>query len=100
VKDPRHAADFLKGILREVGTKSSRARFDDALERVLGADAKSHLQVTGFRAGRLYVEVDSAPLYAELVGFRREEIRLACNEILAPEQIGEIVFRMGGTGHV
>ena len=100
MKDPKHAADFLKGILKDVGSKASRARFSDALEQVLGPVTSEHVQVTGFRAGRLYVEVDSAPLYAELIGFRREALRQACNEILAPEQIGEIVFRMGGTGHV
>lgn len=100
MKDPKHAGDFLKGILKDVGTKAGRARFADALEKVLGPTTSKHVHVTGFRSGRLHVEVDSAPLFAELTGFRREEIRRACNEILAPEQIGEIVFRMGGTGHV
>ena len=100
MKEPRHAADFLKQILKDVGTRAGRARFVEALETVLGAETSAHVRVTGFKGARLYVEVDSAPLFAELTGFRREEIREACNEILKPEQIGEIVFRMGGTGHV
>ena len=97
---PRHAGDLLKGILKELGSTASRTRFAEALEAVLGPELTSHVHVTGFRGGRLYVEVESSPLHAELTGFRREEIRQRCNEILKPEQIGEIVFRMGGTGHV
>ncbi|MDA0372337.1 MAG: DciA family protein [Planctomycetota bacterium] len=98
--DPKHAATFLKGVLSEVGTKASRVRFKDALEHAVGERTAKHLEVVGFRGGRLYVAVDSAPLYAEMIGFRRDSIRKACNEFLAPEQIGEIVFRMGGTAHV
>lgn len=99
MKDPKHAAGFLKDVLKEVGTKASRARFRDALENAVGPEAARHAHVTGFRGGRLYVEVDSAPLFAEWSSFRREEIRESCNQFLSPEKIAEIVFRMGGTGH-
>ena len=104
MKQPKHAGDLLKGILKAVGSKASRARFTIALEKALGPELASHAHVTGFRGGRLYVEVDSSPLFAEWTAFRREEIRAACNEILKTEnengeQIAEIVFRMGGTGH-
>ncbi len=104
MKQPKHAGELLKGILKEVGTKASRARFTAALDTALGPELAEHAEVTGFRRGRLYVEVDSAPLFAEWTAFRREEIRSACNEALRNqkedgEQIAEIVFRMGGTGH-
>ncbi len=53
-----------------------------------------------FRQAKLVVEVDSSPLYAELSGFRREEIRTRMNELLTNKKIAQITFRMGGTGHV
>ena len=43
----------------------------------------------------LIVEVDSAPLYAELKGFRCEEIRQAMNERLGGRKLGHISFRPG-----
>ncbi|MBK8980473.1 MAG: DUF721 domain-containing protein [Planctomycetes bacterium] len=97
---PKHAGDLLRSILRDVGAKSERRRFVEALQTAVGEELAAHLQVLGFRRGRLFVQVDSAPLLAELRGFRAEEIREACNRQLAPEQIAEIVFRMEGTGHV
>jgi hypothetical protein len=99
VKQPKHASDFLKGILKDVGSKASRARFTAALEHALGPELAEHAHVTGFRGGRLYVEVDSAPLFAEWTGFRQEQIREACNDYLDKEKVAQIVFRMGGTGH-
>jgi hypothetical protein len=56
--------------------------------------------VLGCRAGKLVVEVDSAPLYAELSGFRRDEIRLAINQLLPEQPVAQLTFRLGGTGHV
>jgi hypothetical protein len=99
VKQPKHAGDILKGILKDVGSKASRSRFSAALEHALGPELSKHARVTGFRGGRLYVEVDSAPLFAEWTAFRQEEIRQACNEKLDKEKVATIVFRMGGTGH-
>ena len=34
MRDPKHAGDLLKGILADVGSKASRARFADALRTV------------------------------------------------------------------
>lgn len=96
---PQAAGDLLRDLLREVGSKSERARYVDALRAAVGERLAEHVSVSGFRRGRLYVDVDSSPLYAELTGFRAEEIRIACNERLEDAPIAEIVFRMGGTGH-
>jgi hypothetical protein len=46
------------------------------------------------------LEVDSAPLFAELSAFRRDEIRLAINQLLPQQPIAQLTFRLGGTGHV
>ena len=52
----------------------------------------------GFRSGRLTIEVCSAPLYAELRGFRAEDLRSAMNERLENRKIARIEFRMGESG--
>lgn len=96
---PQQAGDLVRSLLRDVGSKASRRRFADALERAVGERIAPHVEVIGFRRGKLVVQVDSAPLCAELNGFRREEIRARCNEQLDKEQIAEIVFRMEGTAH-
>ena len=98
--EPKPIGDFLRDIVKQAGGGRSRRVYLDALEEILGPTLAPHCQILSCRAGKLVVEVDSAPLYAELVGFRRDEIRTRCNEILEPEQIAEIVFRMGGTAHV
>ena len=67
---------------------------------MIPACASTHCTVRGFRFFKLVVEVDSSPLYAELSGFRREEIRERMNEILTKRKVASITFRMGGTGHV
>jgi hypothetical protein len=54
----------------------------------------------GYRGGRLVVEVDQAPLFAELSAFRIDEVRCAMNRELQTVKIAKIVLRMGGTGHV
>ena len=98
--DPERVSDLLKGIIKAVKAESSRSDLSAALEQVLGPEQSPHCKVTGFRSGKLTVEVDSAPLYAELSGFRREEIRERINELLTKKKVAQITFRMGGTGHV
>ena len=98
--EPERVSDLLKGIIRDVKSESSRSDLSAALEQVLGPEQSQHCKVTGFRSGKLVVEVDSAPMYAELSGFRRDEIRERMNELLTKKQVALITFRMGGTGHV
>jgi hypothetical protein len=88
--DPRPAGDFLRDILKQAGTGKARRVYVEALEEILGADFAPHFQIFGCRKGRLVVELDSAPLFAELSGFRREEIR--------QRPIAQLTFRLGGTG--
>lgn len=98
--EPQRAGDFLRGILKQVGRGKERSAYNDALDRILSEAQRPHCQVVGCRGGKLVVEVDSAPLYAELIGFRREEIRLRINQLLPEQPIAQLTFRLGGTGHV
>ncbi len=100
MSEPRRAADLLKEVLRSAQTQTGRWELSNALANVLEPTEAEHCHVTGFRAGKLVIEIDSAPLYAELTGFRREAIRLAMNERLEKQRIAQLIFRMGGTGHV
>lgn len=98
--DPRPAGDFLREILRQAGRSKSRSSYNQALDQVLEPALRPHCQVVGCRSGRLVVEVDSAPLFAELSGFRREDLRLRINRLVPEQPIAQLTFRLGGTGHV
>lgn len=99
MSEPRKAGDFLRQIVREVGQKRTRDAYAQALDDVLSPAQRPHCQVIGFRDGKLTLEVDSAPLFAELSGFRKEELRLRINERVAAK-VAQLQFRLGGTGHV
>jgi hypothetical protein len=96
----RRPSDFLPGILKEFGTRARRAELRSALEQCLTPQQAELCRVTGFRAGRLTVEVDSAPLYAELSSFRTEDLRQQMNELVTKHKIAQIRFRLSGTRHV
>jgi hypothetical protein len=100
MSEPRKAGDFLAGIVKQIGRKRARDEFAQALDAVLPAAQRPHCEVMGFRDGKLTLEIDSAPLFAELSGFRREEIRTRINERLPGRQVAQLQFRLGGTGHV
>lgn len=98
--EPQKASDLLRDILAQAGRGKARNRFHAALDDVMSEAQRPHCQVLGFRGGKLVIEVDSAPLFAEFSGFRREELRLALNELLPEQPIAQLTFRLGGTGHV
>jgi hypothetical protein len=100
VSEPQRVGDLLKGIIRETGRRVSRSGAVRALDRLLTEDERQCCQVLSFRAGRLVVEVASAPLYAELSGFRRETLRTRINELLPDQKVAVLQFRLGGTAHV
>lgn len=93
MRDPKKPSDFLGRILRDAKTLATRSETQRALDEVLGEEMAAHCRIAGMSAGKLIVDVDSAPLYAELRGFRCEEIRLAMNERLDGRQLGHISFR-------
>ena len=98
--EPRPAGDFLRDILQQAGKSKSRRVFHEALDQILSPTLRPHCQIVGCRAGKLVIEVDSAPLYAELSGFRRDEIRLRINQLVPNQPIAQLTIRLGGTGHV
>ncbi|MEO6595080.1 MAG: DciA family protein [Planctomycetota bacterium] len=100
VTEPQRAGDFLRDIMRQAGRSKTRSVYNEALDTILSSSHRPHCQIVGCRGGRLVVEVDSAPLFAELIGFRREEIRLRINQLLPEQPIAQLTFRLGGTGHV
>lgn len=97
---PRSVGDFLPSLLRDLGHKRKRLELQEALEHAVGATAAPSCHVAGLRAGRLVVEVASAPLFAELRGFRADEVRQAINTELGRPVVSQILFRMGGTSNV
>ena len=101
MSEPRKAGDLLRQIVRETGQRRARSAFAAALDDILAPAQRDHCQVMGFRDGKLTLEVDSAPLFAEFAGFRRDEIRRRINELVPPAQkVAQLQFRLGGTGHV
>ena len=97
--DPKLPADLLGGILRDVRRNAATSPVSRALAKVLGPATAEHCRVASQRGGRLLVDVDSAPLRAELQSFRREEIRLALNEHLSDRKFSAIHFRLHTTSH-
>jgi|RhiMethySRZTD1v2_1073278.scaffolds.fasta_scaffold250716_2 hypothetical protein len=94
---PRPVSELLERLMPELKEMAALSRWQEALDAELGAARAERCKVAGLRAGRLVVEVASAPLFAELSGFERERLRLAINERMKPRQIAKLVFRMGGT---
>jgi hypothetical protein len=98
--EPRPVGDFLRDILRQSGRSKERQAYNAALDDILSPAQRPHVRITGCRGGRLVLEVDSAPLFAELTNFRRDEIRLRINRLHPDQPIAQLTFRLGGTGHV
>ena len=83
--DPVDLKRLIKEVMRElapiVGATRSDARSDDRLEelqdmwkRVVGNPIDEHTRVVRYRGGVMTVEVDFAPLMAELDGFAKTEL--------------------------
>ena len=98
--EPRHAGELLRQIVRQAGRERGRGAFSAALDQILPAAVRPHCQVLGFRDGKLTLEIDSAPLFAELTAFGREDLRLRINQLLQDRPVARLQLRLGGTGHV
>lgn len=100
MREPKRASEFLRGILADARSDADRSALKQALTRVIGSELSGHCRILSLRGGKLIMLVDSAPLFAEFSGFRYEEIRRGMNASIKKQKISQIVFRMGGTGHV
>ena len=99
MSEPLRASDLMRSVMRDLREIAGRSRFADVFDEVVGERLAARCRVAGYKNGRLWVDVDSAPLCAELTAFRREEIRIAMNERLEHQKIAQITFRICGTGH-
>ncbi|GAB4136132.1 MAG: hypothetical protein Fur0037_00470 [Planctomycetota bacterium] len=95
----KQCGEMFRQAVRDVGRRMGRRSFREALDRLLPEQQSRCCQVVSYRDGKLLVEVESGPLFAELSGFRREELRVSMNEILTGPKVAKLVFRMGGTAH-
>lgn len=93
---PKRVSELLGDLLAELAPRKERAELSRSLRQVMGERADA-CRIVGYRRGHLVVEVDSAPLFAELRGFAEEEIRAALNT--RGPRVGRLTFRMGGTAH-
>ena len=100
MSEPRQAGDLLRQIMQQAGRERGRGAYAAALERILPEAQRVQCRVLGCRDGKLTIEVGSAPLFAELSGFRREDLRLRINELVQDRPVAQLQFRLGGTGHV
>ncbi|GDY01771.1 hypothetical protein LBMAG49_11000 [Planctomycetota bacterium] len=98
--DPLPAGDLLRQIMKQANRERGKGAYSEALDRILPESQRPHCEVLGFRNGKLTLEVQSAPLFAELTGFRREELRRRINELVQDRPVAQLQFRLGGTGHV
>ena len=96
---PLAIGDLLKDIVKQAGSGKLRRVYLDAIEELIGPELAPHCQILSCRKGRLVVQLDSAPLYAEFSGFRREELRIRINELVPDQPIADLTFRLGGTEH-
>ena len=98
--EPRQVGDLLRQVVRQAGRQRAGGAFARALDEILPQSQRGHCYVLGFREGRLTLELDSAPLFAELASFRREELRQRINELVPEQPVAQLQLRLGGTGHV
>jgi hypothetical protein len=91
---PQRAGDIAAAILHGLRDHAQLGPIRRALAEILPPEQEALCQVAGCRGGRVWIEVESAPLCAELRGFRREELRIALNQRLERTKIAELVFRL------
>ena len=97
--DPLAIGDLLKDIVKQAGSGKSRRVYLDAISELIGPELAQHCDILSCRRGKLVIQLDSAPLYAEFSGFRREELRIRINKLIPDQPIADLTFRLGGTGH-
>jgi hypothetical protein len=88
-------ADWLLGSGLLDG--SARAELESAWRRVAGEGVAGQTRVVGFRKGHLWVEVASAPLRAELAGFRKAELLEGLRQRYTRRHIADLRFLIPGS---
>jgi hypothetical protein len=100
VSNPKRIAEILPAILEGARRTPLEIAATRVFAKALGRTLACHCRIISIRRGNMIVEVDSAPLMAELTSFHQEQLRRACNRVLEKHLIARIVFRIDGTAHV
>lgn len=77
--------------------RSARTELEEAWRSAAGESVASQTRLIGLRREELWVEVSSAPLRAELEGFRKADLLVALQRTYARRHIGDIRFRVSGS---
>ncbi|MEO0480027.1 MAG: DciA family protein [Planctomycetota bacterium] len=93
---PLAAGDLLKDLVRDLDKAPRRQKVADALSECLEEEWVEQIEFLRLRNGVLSLEVQSAPLLAELRNFHMDDIRRACERVLEPERIHRVQLTLGG----
>lgn len=78
-------------------SRSARAELEQAWRQAAGEPVARETRVLALRRNRLWVEVGSAPLRAELEGFRKPELLSRLREHYCRKHISDIRFVVSGS---
>ncbi len=89
----------LEAWLGEAGflSDSARADLERAWREAAGEGLAAQTRLVGLRREQLWVEVTSAPLRAELEGFRKAELLAGLRERYTRRHISDIRFVVSGS---
>jgi len=76
---------------------SARAELESAWRQAAGDGVAAQTRVVGLRKGHLWVEVASAPLRAELAGFRKWELLRGLRQRYTRRHIADLRFLIPGS---
>ena len=94
--EPERISELIEPVLRElkrIGQRVGKA-LHEAWPEVAGPTLARRTRLRAFKAGRLYVEVDSSALLHELTGFRSQELLARLRERVPKPDVSEIRFRL------
>ena len=76
---------------------AAQAELESAWKEAAGEGVAAQTRVVGFRKEHLWVEVTSAPLRAELAGFRKSELLEGLRQRYTRRHIADLRFLVSGS---
>ena len=97
----RPIGDVIKRLLKRKRfyEKGKFGALVHAWAHVVGDEIAAHTRISGFREGRLVVDVDSSVLLHELGGFLKEQVLRELQATDGGVDVMELRFRLGSAGH-
>ena len=77
--------------------RSARAELERVWQSAVGEAIAAQTRLVGLRRDQLWVEVSSAPLRAELEGFRKTDLLSVLQQEYPRQHIADIRFRVSGS---